>query len=253
MDLKSKCGLWTKTENLASIQTPEIGANGGATAGITYPAAKFGNGSNSPAGNDQYIIYPRTDINFNPNKWGTEFWVDTNDWTVTDGVPSDSLIHRWWDWFLTNLNRITIWQSTTALVFAFVVNNTPYYFEPTTGITYDSSLHHIFQAFDRLGIDGGAETLRMYIDKNKVAASSISVPIQNLSGGNCHFHNIQFDSNFYQNYNASLDNIKVYFDMSEEIIVAVNNNNENEGWPVEGIPLINGGLRSSLLRSNMLN
>lgn len=239
MILQSITAFHGKNEDNPSIVTPAIPgiAIGTVTGTLTFPLAKFNKGSNSPAASGNYYTYSRNDFDFNPNNFAVDFWFDPNGWTVTDGVNTKGAFIRMWDWYFDDNNRITVQFNVTSALATFVVGGVVTFISFTTGVTFDSSLHHFIFGFKRTGIiNGGGDTYRLYLDGNIVGQSAAVVANQASAGGDMHFHTAFFGGSPLQSFDATIDNLKS-IKGSEPISLSILNqivaNKENENFPTE--------------------
>jgi hypothetical protein len=235
--MTDNCLLWSKTENLSSVQTPEIGSGGSVTGTVTYASAKFNKGSQTPNSGGHYIAYTRAGVNINPDALMFSCWIETP-YSVTDGVTSDGNNHRFFDWYASNNDRFTCQQTTTSFQCGIVVGGSFILPTFTTGVTWAANTKtYIRVVWDRSTIDSGTETLRLYIDDNEVASSTLTIGTQATAGGNMHIHSVFFGGGPLANSFAGIiDNYKLYnlpSGQTEQLILDDGNNKNNESFGIQ--------------------
>jgi hypothetical protein len=227
-------------QDLNAVQNPRIGGAGsGSAVGISYALGKFDNGTQTPAGSGAYIGYTRAGIPINPNAFLFSFW-DKTPYSMTNGVPSDAGLHRLFDWYVSNNDRITCQFISNRFELFVVVGGSFIGITATTNITWSANtLTYKQVVWDRLGIDGGAETFRFYINGVKVANSALTIANQATAGGNTHIQNVFFNGIPLNNFEGIIDNYKLYdlpSGQTEQLILDDYNNRNNEDFPVAYIP-----------------
>lgn len=236
-EINDKIIIWTKQGNIAQIETPEIGGAGSVVGSLQFNPGKFDNGSDDEGIDGRRFEYPRNNIvGFDPNAFIMEHWFKTDGWTCTNGVPSDSQFHRIFDWYVDNSNRFTVQvHPTSGFRIAIVIGGAVTTINFTTGVNWDAGLHHLIFVWDRLGIDGGPDTLRIYIDTVLKGNTTASTNIQNTANGNLHFHNVFFGGVSLGPWHGLFDNLKMYKNPTEQLITEIKANWQNEGNPSDFI------------------
>ncbi|MFC1559722.1 choice-of-anchor Q domain-containing protein [Candidatus Margulisiibacteriota bacterium] len=156
------CTLWNKMGSDGEVQTSEIGEDGSWGGSSTYVTAEYDDGaySNNTA---NYISFSGVDLT--PNLFVWEAWFKT-DWSMTNGVASDSGQHVFFYWKYDATNRIYAqYYHGETLIFGSQIAGTYYDARFTTGINWGANeLHHIAFVWDRTD----ANERRIYLDGGEI-------------------------------------------------------------------------------------
>lgn len=207
IDPERKLVLWNKLGSINEIGKSEIGPNGKAVGPIDFGLVKFGNGVIPKDGNFESGVDFPSSI-FNPESGTIEFWMKpffapkAFDYGVY-GFINNAYINSSWRqpiaWFWHNPNSIQVdfrFGRETGVALSFDDFN-PELNNPV----------HMALVWDRNGVEGTDETIRIYVDGIKRASSTSKNWGTDNSGESRIASGI--DRNFSQNRFA-LDNIKVY-------------------------------------------
>lgn len=256
---QDSCILWTKFEDATS----EIGPNGLVSGTPTYHGCKFNDGVKCDAVGE-HIRFPAVP-GYSVNQGLIEFWLKTDSYILTNAKPNSGLTH-----------------SLVVTDFISLSGHTTLYLSPTFGMVWDwhdgvgldqwytegggsapsialtmalNEVAHLMFVWDRAGIEGGLDTRRVYLNGIQIGNRTIARANSVASGFYIEAGNGGSNQTIFSK--AIQDNLKIYNTlMTTSFLNAVISNKDTEGWPiisVGGIPLLNGGLRSPLLKSNMLN
>lgn len=142
------------------------------TGAPTFSSGKFGNGAYSN-NNSHYInitSIPLSKIN-NGAKYTIELWLKT-DYNVTNGIPADGLVHDVFS-FLTDTSQQINFYFYPADAFYFDATVGPGYYKRITAPTWTASnLIHFAFVFNKDGIDGGSDKIRVYVGNSLIFNSS---------------------------------------------------------------------------------
>lgn len=197
--------LWNKCGNASEINKSQIGSAGTINGTPTYNTAKFNDGTYSNS-DSNYLTF--SDGGIDPNKITFEAWFKT-DWSITDGVPSDSQFHVIYFWRYDANNYIVVSTRTTNFFFNVVVGGTSYTATFTTGITWSASTDvHLAVVINRNGIDGGSDTFRFYINNSLAASTTTTIADQTNRNGIFYTH-IHPDA-AGRVLDGIIDNLKIY-------------------------------------------
>jgi hypothetical protein len=230
MSLSNDCILYSNAENASAITSPVIGSGGSIGGTINNVQGRVGNGSESPAGTIDYIAYTRAGVNINPDALLFRAWINTP-WSITNGViaGSASTLHRFFDWYASNNDRVTCQFVSNRLEFAVVVGGGFIFPTFTTNITWSANTDTFIQvAWDRTGLNG--DTFRFYINGVKVANSALTIGTQATAGGNTHIHNIFFGGSPLNNFEGVIDEYMFFNNPTELMIKKDFANRYNKGF-----------------------
>ncbi len=223
MALIDDCVLWNKLGNAGEVAASEIGQNGTPEVNVTYAPCKFDNGFLSDAGLER-VDFPDTDIN--TTKGIIEFWWKPdfnrgakNAYLLADraGVIqiSGTLIGTIFDFLVTGNSGSA--QARTLVAPAFSAGDL---------------IHLLFVWDNDEGFDG-TKTVAVYWDGTQISSITINFGAWTLDGilrigivtsaTNAPINGL--------NANGIIDNIKIYDDVSADIIAAILANKDNEGFP----------------------
>jgi len=204
--------LWNKLGSDIEVQNSEAGPNGSWQGTSSYISIKFNNGMYINNDNN-YIDFDGSF--FTPNNFTIEVWFKT-DYNVVNGQSQDGKQHCFFVWFYNNNNRCLakFTHDTRYLEIDMCYNSSLYYFNcNNASITFSAgSIHHIAFVYDKNGIDGGADKLRIYFDGTQVFNSTSSPPTCTNSGGIFHLGVDWGTVNPipWINFTGGIDNIKIF-------------------------------------------
>jgi hypothetical protein len=254
MSLLSDNILWNKLQaSIAGVIDSDTGQDGSEQGTMIFNPGKFDNGAYS-ANAANHILFGNGQW-LPPNNFSLEGYFET-DWSRPNGSPvSDGNPHTFWNWYHDSTNRIKVSVNASGMIFEVVVGGafTSYIFS-----TFDwpaSTLKHILWVYNKDGIGGGSDRVRIYIDGSLLYNSAVTNGNQANAG-------IGFATHIFNDVggigpriplNGLIDNLKVYNDSTQELIDLILNNRNNEGFPSDGFKLIDGALDSPLLSGVMIS
>jgi len=240
--------LWTKTENAAGIINPEIGPVGVITGIPTYDTVKFNNGVKAVLGTDK-VLYNRAVIYPNPNVYIYDFWIRyqiaSGPWSVGMWIMGD---RKWGgaDGFLFGLAANEHWRvyrRRNGGVDQLIIDH--------AGETWtQDQVDHIALVVDNTASFDGAKTCALYRNKIQIASNATGFAITNPNTV------VSFLSNHGSEAcrTAWIDNLKVVTGGGVALLNSVLDNSENEAWPpTGGFKMLNGGIKSPMMESSLLN
>jgi len=229
-DIEAGCVAWWKLENLLA----EIGIDWTEIGTVLWRDCKFLKGawSNSIA---NYLKV--TEDFFNPNKFFHECWVKM-DYDIVNGSPpyiGGCGLFSWYGGAQYNRIYVNFAPSPTFGLTTLIELPGDYvvYYCTNPAVTFDAGTVHRFSfVYNRLGIDGGPDTYRIYFDRDLVF-SSVLAPGDQVIRNQTLFQNTVINNLggvVYPLYGVS-DNPKIYDDTTQLFIDTVHANDFREGWP----------------------
>ena len=238
---KDNCIEWCKLENVnAEIGEPLTDFGG---VDFTKPG-QFNNGAYTNLGTKSLGIADGNMLRpFNPNRFVFTFYIRP-DFNVVNGVPDNGKSNACFMWWVGSTNLIFFsfdndggppFDSTRVRIRVSGVSSD--YFNTSANMNMTAgALSRFTLIYDRGGIGGGADKLRMYLGKINVFSSAVT-PANQANTGTCYFMaNAPFSNS---PLNGLLDNIKISDDngtgsISEELVLSILNN-DKEAWPISYI------------------
>jgi hypothetical protein len=206
---------------------------------LSYVPGKFDNASRSVL-STEYAFSNDKGAFIDKNHFGFDCWFATNS-NITNGGSSD--VDTLMDWRSTSgSNDIILMRFTSGgLQFIIRVDGLSITYTITNPLLtwLAGEKQHMSFFYDQLGIDGGAVKARVYLNRVEVFSSTTgNDESSTLNNQECAFLNTFV---FNNSFNGWMDNIKVYNKYTDPYItsdleLAINNNNENEGFPALFVP-----------------
>lgn len=160
---------WARLGNLKA----QVGSNLSAVVSADFTkTSKFGVGA--------YSDDPDKKLYLTPPSWTTaqgciEFWMRP-DWSLSDGVPSDSSTHRWISsWGTNNALQLGISYPGGVIVVMGTGGGGYTIFYGTTGCDMTAGAdHHVGLSWRTTGVSG-SKTVVLYIDNIEVASTTADI------------------------------------------------------------------------------
>ncbi len=241
---------WWKLEDVNAEIGPVFVVNGTPA----WNPCKFNNGFYSNDNNN--FLYTSGQGLFNPNHCIFEWWMRTDN-DVTNGAPADNGFHTYGFWGYDNAGTpaILIANYPAPYYFYILLKDVPppISFQWQVGTWLAGVNVHIMLVIDTSGINGGPNTVRLYIDGILANSTNAAIPAFTLSDS---FKIGGLPWAALENMEAVIDNLKIYSEtpyISQALIDAIIANKDNEGWPVAGgFRMLDGGLKSPMLEGAMM-
>jgi hypothetical protein len=241
MSLQSNCVLWNKLES-GDPAVSEIGPNLSwrGTSDYSTKTGRFGNGAytntatNSLQSADSGAVFGNV-----VEKLMFSCWLDL-DFSITDGIPSDSFGHYLFQYSSSVSNNLyLVLFETTGL--NFFIRKTSGGTQTinvfgTTGVNVSANTKTYFMfAWDRAGISGGSNTIEAYIGTQASAPTQVFTSTATLnaavnSSGAAYtlMQNVSEGAN--RQLDGMMDNVKLYNDATDALILQELANYNNEGF-----------------------
>ncbi len=202
--------LWNKLGSQTEVENSVTGPNGIISGTILFQPCMFDNGAyNNTA--DSYITFDGSF--FTPNCFTFECWFKT-DFDVVNGVAQDGKNHTLFGWYYDRTHNMTFYfKHETDEGLCFNLHNGYkyyHYFATSSDITFNAgTIHHIALVYDRNGISGGNDIVRMYLDGNLEYNSTTLYPEETNTGG-IFYIGVARDVSIAYPFSGTIDNIKIY-------------------------------------------
>jgi len=245
---EGSCILWARFENTNS----EIGPNWVVNGTPIWNPCRFNNGFYS--NNDANYLNTVGDGALDPNQSIWEWWMRTDN-DVTDGAPADNGYHTYgfWGHDSGGIPAILIANYPAPFYcYVYIKNGAapPATFQFQNGTWLAGANVHMMLVINPLGIAGGPNTVRLYIDGNLENSSNASLAKFQVADS-YKIGGVPWGPG--ENMEAVVDNLKVYKGTSQALIDAIIANRNNEGFPPPGgFRMLDGGLKSPMLDGAMM-
>lgn len=227
MGYQDDCKVWSKGGSADEIISPELGS-AGTSVNLTFEAAKFGNGFRCDA-NGEYATFQTIDL-VGKQQGMIGVWLKT-DFNVTNGVPQSGSTSAYIVQSYNGGNGIGVLFHASGINFIYWYGGTARILIDNTSDWLAGTWKYILVVWDTAGIEGGADTMRIYVDDAMTANGSgvLGAPgaWQNIFVFGCSWA-------FTSPARGVLDNPKIY-ETSEFFQDAIDYK-DTEGFPVIGSP-----------------